>query len=159
MDEKVQQKITLACLALLQKNAADDQQARKRTGRRSPTTKREAIELLLKVGSEPDIILENVTDALWRVYKRSKPASQTRQWVTQLLFDLGQQEDITAGDAVEVATALYLLSPQGSQEQKEAVQRLLALAKRRDIPFGDTVEKDYSSLRHDMLFFSDRLWF
>src|SRR5579863_10374315 len=55
MDENVQQQITLACIALLQKNAADDQQARKRTDRRSPTTKKEAIELLLKAASEPDI--------------------------------------------------------------------------------------------------------
>jgi hypothetical protein len=61
MDENVQQKITLACIALLRKNAADDQQARKRTGRRSPTTKKEAIELLLLAASEPDITLENVT--------------------------------------------------------------------------------------------------
>ena len=144
MDENVQQKITLACMALLQKNAAGSQQARQCTGRRSPTTKKEAIALLLKAASEPDITLENVTDALWILFKRSKPASQTRQWVTQLLLDLGQQEDITASDAVEVATALYLLSPQGSPEQQEGVQRLLALAKRRDIPFGDTVEAAHS---------------
>src|SRR5438552_14240380 len=84
MDENVQQKITLACIALLQKNAADSQQARQCPGRRSPTTKKEAIVLLLKAGSEPDITLANVTDALWIIFKRSKPASQTRQWVTQL---------------------------------------------------------------------------
>jgi hypothetical protein len=144
MDENVQQKITLACIALLQKNAADSQQARQCTGRRSPTTKKEAIALLLSAASEPDITLANVTDALWIIFKRSKPASQTRQWVTQLLLDLGQQEDITASDAVEVATALYLLSPQGSPEQQEGIQRLLALAKRRDIPFGDTVEAAHS---------------
>ncbi len=140
MDENVQQQITLACIALLQKNAADSQQARKRTDRRSPTTKKEAIELLLVAASEPDITLEHVTDALWILYKRSKPASQTRQWVTHLLFDLARQADITASDAVDVATAFYLLSPQGSREQQEAVQLLLALAKRRDIPFGETVE-------------------
>src|SRR5213593_2899366 len=91
MEENVQQKITLACLALLQKNAADERQARKRSGRRSPKTKKEAIELLLQAASEPDITLENVADALWVLYKRSKPVSQTRQWVTQLLLDLGQQ--------------------------------------------------------------------
>jgi len=140
MDENVQQKITLACIALLQKNAADSQQARKRTDRRSPTTKKEAIALLLVAASEPDITLEHVTDALWIIYKKSKPASQTRQWVTHLLFGLVRQEDITANDAVDVATAFYVLSPQGSREQQEAVQLLLALAKRRDIPFGETVE-------------------
>lgn len=144
MDENVQQEITLACIALLQKNAADDQQARKRTGLRGPTTKKEAIELLLSAASEPDITFENVTDALGIIFKRSKPASQTRQWVTQLLFDLVRQEDINAHDAVEVATALYLLSPQGPREQQEAVQVLLALSKRRDIPFEDTVEAAHS---------------
>ena len=144
MDENVQHKITLACIALLQKNTADYQQARKRTGLRGPTTKREAIEFLLSAASEPDITLENVTDALWIIFKRSKPASQTRQWVTQLLFDLMRREDINAHDTVEVATALYLLSPQGSQEQQEAVQVLLALAKRRDIPFEDIVEAAHS---------------
>ena len=144
MHENVQQQITLACMALLQKNAADSQQARKHTDRRSPTTKKEAIELLLLAASEPGITLENVTDALWIISKRSKPASQTRQWVTQLLFDLVRQEDITASDAVEVATAFYLLSPQGSREQQEAFQQLLALAKRRDIPFGETVEAAHS---------------
>jgi hypothetical protein len=118
MDENVQQKITLACIALLQKNAADDQQARQRVGLGEPTTKKEAIALLLKAASEPDITLENVADALWIISKRSKPASQTRQWVTQLLLDLGQQEEITASDAVEVAAALYVLSPQGSPEQQ-----------------------------------------
>jgi hypothetical protein len=55
MDENVRHQIALACIALLQKNAADSQQARKRGGRRLPTTKREAIELLLKPASEPDI--------------------------------------------------------------------------------------------------------
>ena len=144
MDENVQKKITLACIALLQKNAADSQQARKHTDRRSPTTKKEAIELLLLAASEPGITLENVIDTLWIIFKRSKPASQTRQWVTQLLFDLVRQEDITASDAVEVATAFYLLSPQGSREQQEAFQQLLALAKRRDIPFGETVEAAHS---------------
>jgi hypothetical protein len=144
MDENVQQKITLACIALFQKNAADEQQARKRTGLRKPKTKKEAIELLLKAASESDITLENITDALWIIFKRSKPASQRRRWVTQLLFDLVQREDTNAHDAVEVATALYLLSPLSSPEQQEGVQRLLALAKRRDIPFGDTVEAAHS---------------
>jgi hypothetical protein len=60
MDENVQHKIILACIALLQKNSADYQQARKRTGLRGPTTKREAIEFLLSAASEPDITLENV---------------------------------------------------------------------------------------------------
>src|SRR5207244_4515980 len=92
MDENVQHKIALACIAFLQKNAADSQRARRRNGLGEPTTKREAIELLLKAGSEPEITLENVRDALWIIYKRSRPASQTRQWVMQLLRDLGQQE-------------------------------------------------------------------
>ena len=140
MDENVQHEITLACIALLQKNTTDDQKERKRNVLHEPKTKREAIELLLKAVSEPDITFENVMDALWIIFKRSTPASQTRQWVMQLLFDLGQQEAITASDAVEVACTLYLLSAQGSAEQQEAVQRLLVLAKRRDIPFGDTVE-------------------
>ncbi len=77
MDENVQQKITLACLALLQKNAADSQQARQRTGRRSPTTKKEAIALLLKAASEPDITLENVTDgcSIWGSKKILPPVT------------------------------------------------------------------------------------
>src|SRR6266571_2332765 len=144
MESNVQHEIMLICIALLRKNAADSHQARKRSVIGEPKTKREAIALLLEAGSEPDTTLEDVMNALWRVYKRSKPASQTRQWVTQLLLDLGQQEDITASDAVEVACTLYCLSPQGSPEQQEAIRRLLALAKRRDIPFGDTVEAAHS---------------
>ena len=135
MDENVQHEIALSCIALLQKNAADGQKVGKRNVLHEPKTKREAIELLLKAASEPDITFENVTDALWIIFKRSKPASQTRQWVMQLLSDLGQQENITASDAVEVACTLYVLNPQGSAKQQEAVQRLLALAKRRDIAF------------------------
>src|ERR1700676_624032 len=92
MDENVQHQITLACIALLQKNAVESHGARKRTGRRSPTTKKESIEVLLKAASEPDIAFEDVTDALWIIFKRSRPASQSREWVTQLLLDLGQQE-------------------------------------------------------------------
>src|SRR5947209_14106156 len=122
MDGDVQRQITLACIGLLQKDAVEFQRERKRTGWRSPTTKREAIELLLKAASEPDITFEHVTDALWIIFKRSRPVSQTREWVTQLLFDLGQQEDITASDAVEVARTLYSLSPQGSPKRQEAVQ-------------------------------------
>jgi hypothetical protein len=144
MDENVQQKIALACIAFLQKNAADEQQERKRNSRYPIKTKKDAIELLLSAASELDIVFENITDALWIIFQRSKPGSQTRQWVTQLLFELAQREDIIIRDAVEVATALYLLSPPGSPEQQEGVQRLLALAKRRDIPFYDTVEAAHS---------------
>jgi len=43
MDDNLQKKITLACIALLQKNAADEQQARKCGGLYSPKTKKEAI--------------------------------------------------------------------------------------------------------------------
>src|SRR5216683_6586230 len=129
MHENVQHEITLACIALLQKNAADSQKARKRNVLREPKTKREAIALLLKAGSEPYTIFENVMDALRIVFKRSKRASRTRQWVTQVLFDLVWREDITASDAVEVASALYSFSPQGLREQHEAVQILLAVAK------------------------------
>lgn len=144
MDENIQQKITLACASLLQKSAADYGQVRERAGLREPPTKREAVELLLKAASEPDTTLVNVTDALWIVYKRSRPASQTRQWVTQLLFDLMKREGIIARDAIELATSLYLLSSRDSQEQQTAIQALLALAKRRDIPFGDSVEAAHS---------------
>ncbi len=144
MDENIQHEITLACIALLQKNAANYQKARKSSVLREPQTKREAIAVLLKATSEPEITFQDATNALWTIYKRSKPASQTRQWVTQLLFDLVQREDLTASDAREVASALYALSPQGSPEQQEAVRRLLAMAKRRDIPFGDTVEAAHS---------------
>ncbi len=140
MESNIQHEIALACITLLQKNAVDPDKTRKRNGLGDPKTNQEAIAWLLKAGSEPDITLENVMDALWKIYKRNKPASQTRQWVTQLLLDLGQQEEITSCDAIEVATSLYLLSPQGSPEQQEGIRRLLALAKRRDIPFGDTVE-------------------
>ena len=140
MNENIQQEITLACVTLLQRNAADYETARNCAVLHEPKTKREAIEMLLKAGSEPGITFGNVSDALWIVYKRSKPASQTRRWVMQLLLDLVRREDITASDAIEVAGTLYSLSPQGSGEQQEAVQILLALAKRRDIPFGDAVE-------------------
>ena len=57
MDENVQHEITLACVALLQKNAANYQKARKCSVLREPKTKREAIALLLKAASEPDITL------------------------------------------------------------------------------------------------------
>ena len=144
MDERAWQKITLACIALLQKNAADDQQVRKRTEYRTPTTKKEALALLLSVASEPDITFERVTDALWIIFKRSKPASSTRQWVTHLLLNLLRQAEKTARDAIEVATALYIFSSECSQEQQEAIQALLALARRRDIPFNDTVEAAHS---------------
>lgn len=144
MDENTQQKIALACIALLEKNAANDSQERERNSRGEPSTKKEAIDLLLNAASEPDITLENVSDALWIVYKRSKPGSQSRQWVTQLLFDLMQREGIIASKAIELASTLYLLSPRDSQEQQAAVQTLLALARRRDIAFGDAVEAAHS---------------
>lgn len=144
MDKVTQQKIALACIALLQKSAADYRQERERAGLREPTTKREAIELLLSAANEPGITLVNVTDAFWIIYKRSRLASRTSQWVTQLLFDLMQREGIIAHDAIELAISLYLLSPQDSQEQQAAIQALLELAKRRDIPFEDTVEAAHS---------------
>lgn len=68
MDENVRHAITLACYTLLQKNAADDQKSRACGISHKPKTKKEAIELLLKVAGEPAIALGNVTDALWIVY-------------------------------------------------------------------------------------------
>lgn len=144
MGENVQQNIEQACIALLQKNAANYGQERERTSRREPTTKKEAIELLLNSANEPDITFENVTDALWIIYKRSRPGSQTRQWVTRLLFDLMRREGIIARDAIDLAATLYNLSPRDSEEQQAAIQTLLALAKRRDIAFGDSVEAAHS---------------
>ncbi|HJT59144.1 MAG TPA: hypothetical protein VJ761_21740 [Ktedonobacteraceae bacterium] len=140
MDEHVQHQITQACIALLQKNAADHQARREIGVLYELKTKQEAIELLLRAGSEAEASIQNVSNALWIVYKRSKPASQTRQWVIGLLLELMQRENITASDAIELAGTLYVLSPQGSQEQQKAAELLLALAKRRDIPFTDTVE-------------------
>lgn len=144
MDETTQQKIAVACIALLERDAANDNQERISNNRGEPSTKKEAVEWLLNAASASDITLENVTDALWVVYKRSKPGSQTRQWVTQLLFELLQQEGISPGDAIELASTLYNLSPQGSHERQAAVEALLALAKRRDILFGDAVEAAHS---------------
>lgn len=155
MDENVQQEITLACIALLHKNAVAYQQvnhdsvtggsccpfpSRKGSGLSEPQTKKEAIAWLLKVASEPNITFDQVIDALWIVYKRSRPSSQTRQWVVQLLRDLARREDIAATDAINAAGTLCALDLPGSPEQQEAVRILLALAKRRDIFFGDTVE-------------------
>lgn len=144
MDETTQQKIAVACIALLERDAANDNQERKCNSWGEPSTKKQAIEWLLNAASEPDMTLENVSDALWVVYKRSRPGSQTRQWVTQLLFDLLQRESITPRDAIELASTLYNVSPQGSHEQQAAVEALLALARRRDIPFGDAVEAAHS---------------
>lgn len=144
MDETTQQQIALACVALLEKDAANYSQERECNSRGEPSTKKEAIEWLVNAAGEPDITLENVTDALWIIYKRSRSGSQTRQWVTRLLFDLLQREGNTARDAIELAATLYNLSPRDSQEQQAAVQALLDLAKRRDIPFGDAVEAAHS---------------
>ena len=146
MDESTQQKIAQGCIALLEKNAANDNQERICSigSRSGPSTKKKAIELLLNAANEPDVDMEHVTDALWIVYKRSRPGSQARQWVTGLLFNLMQREGITPGDAIELASTLYLLSPRDSQEQQAAIQRLLALARRRDIAFGDAVEAAHS---------------
>jgi hypothetical protein len=93
---------------------------------------------------EPDVTVENVLDALWVVFKRSRPGSLTRQWVTQLLFDLVRQKGITAPDAIELASTLYNLSQRDSHEQRTAIQTLLTLARRRDIPFSDAVEAAHS---------------
>jgi hypothetical protein len=155
MDENVQHEITLACIALLHKNAVAYQQAnassstggyccpvpsRKGSVLPEPKTKKEAIAWLLKVASEPDTTFDQVIDALWIVYKRSRPSSQTRQWVVHLLLDLARREESAANDAIRAAGPLCTFDLQGSQEQQEAVRILLALAKRRDIFFGDTVE-------------------
>lgn len=140
MDQNIQREITQACIALIQKNAASGQGTRQRSPLGEPKTKKEAIQWLLKAAHDPDITIEKVTDALWVVYKRSKPASQARQWVMQLLLDLVRREDILASDAIEVASALYSLSDPGSDEREEAIEILLKLAQRRDIPFHDTVE-------------------
>jgi hypothetical protein len=148
MDENVQQKIAQACIALLGKDAANDSQERacsiQSQEEVGPSTKKEAIEWLLNAASEQDISLQDVTDALWIIFKRSRPGSKTRHWVTRLLFDLMQREGNTPGDAIELAKTLYHLSPQDSQEHQAAFQALLALAKRRDIPFGDAVEAAYA---------------
>lgn len=146
MDEITQQQIAQACNALLEKNAANYSQEEvcSSQSRGELSTKKEAIALLLNAASEPDITLEDVSDALWILYKRSRSGSQIRQWVTRLLFDLMQRDGILARDVIELATSLYLLSSPGSQEQQAAIQALLALAKRRDIPFGDTVEAAHS---------------
>ncbi len=144
MDENTQQKIAVACITLLEKNAADSGGERERNSRGEPSTKEEAIEWLLNAADETHTTLENISDALWIVYKRSRPGSQTRQWVTQLLFDLMRREGIIPRDAIELASTLYNLSPQGSHERQAAGEALLALAKRRDIPFGDAVEAAHS---------------
>src|SRR5205085_8176331 len=59
MDESIQRDIAIACIVLLQKNAADPQGERERNMLHAPKTKREAIELLLKAASDPDITVEH----------------------------------------------------------------------------------------------------
>ncbi|MBV9617361.1 MAG: hypothetical protein JO011_22690 [Ktedonobacteraceae bacterium] len=70
MESNVQQEIALACNALLAKNASDPHKAGNCSNLSEPKTKREAIALLVKAGSDPDITFGNVTDALWTVYMR-----------------------------------------------------------------------------------------
>jgi hypothetical protein len=155
MDEIVQHKIALACIALLRKNAiaykqaSDDDSIKgsscslpssKNNDVTEPKTKKEAITWLLNVANEPDITFDQVTDALWIVYQRSRPASQTRQWVVHLLLDLAKQEDVAPDDATTAVRTVCALDLQDSEEQQEAVRILLALANRRDILFRDTVE-------------------
>ena len=155
MDEIVQHEITLACIALLRKNAiayklASDAESTqgpscslpssKNNDVSEPKTKKEAIIWLLNVANEPDITFNQVTDALWIIYQRSRPASQTRQWVVHLLLDLAKQEDVAPDDAIAAASTICALDLQDSEEQQEAIRILLALANRRDILFRDTVE-------------------
>ena len=155
MNENVQHEIMRACLVLLHNNAIVYQQANagnltggascplpSREGRvlREPKTKKEALAWLLKVASEPENTFDQVLDALWIVYKRSRSSSQTREWVVQFLLDIARREDITANDAIQAAGTLCALDIQDSQQLQEAVEVLLALANRRDIFFGDTVE-------------------
>lgn len=160
MDENTQCEIARICIALLQKSAvgelkpkqhlivkeSDEERLRqlKELEAQRPKTKKDAITLLLKAASNPDITIEDMIDALEIFYNRSKPASQDRQWVIQLLRELMAREDIIACDAIKVASLLYIVSPQDSQEQQEAIEYLLALARRRDIPFNDTVEAPYA---------------
>lgn len=154
MDENVQQKITQTCIALLHKNVVKHQQtiANGSVGSaccalpldascapKKPQTQKEAIAWLLNVANASDATFNEVTNALWTVYQRSR-SPQTRQWITQLWLDLARREDITASDAINAAGNLCGSEFHDTQEQQEAIQILLAFANRRDIPFNDTVE-------------------
>lgn len=151
MNEDVQHEVTRACIALLHKHAKTlgtvgyscTLPSRKESALIEPKTKRDAISWLLKRADEPDMTFDQVIDALWIIYKRSRPSSQTRHWIVQLLLDLAKREDIVVRDAINAAGTICALAPQDSQEQQQAVQILLALARRRDISFSDTVEAAY----------------
>jgi hypothetical protein len=154
MDEIVQHEITLACITLLHKNAIAYKQTTNVITQGAscslssntsddvtePKTKKEAITRLLNVANEPDITFNQVNDALWIVYQKSRPDSQTRQWVVRLLLDLAKREDVAPDDATTAARTICALDLPDSEEQQEAIRILLTLANRRDILFGDTVE-------------------
>jgi hypothetical protein len=155
MDEIVQREIALACIALLRKNAIAYKLIDNTVNTRSyscplpssnndeatePKTKKEAITWLLNIANAPDIAFNQITDALWIVYQRSRPASQTRQWVVRLLLDLAKGEEVAPDDAITAAGTVCALDLRDSEEQQEAVKILQALANRRDILFRDTVE-------------------
>lgn len=155
MDETIQHKISQACIAVLRKNATAYQltsntentqdsscplPSNKNNKVTEPKTKKEAITWLLNLTSEPDTTFDQITDALWIIYLRSRSASQTRQWIVHLLLDLAKQEDVAPDDATTAARTICALDLPDAEEQQEAIRILLTLANRRDILFGDTVE-------------------
>jgi len=147
MDENVQQEVMQACLALLHR-VSQQADARGLTGDAlptvqvspRPTTKKAALAWLCKSVSEPESTFDQALDALWIVYKRSRPSSQTRAWVVQFLLDLAKREALAVPEAIQIAGTVCAFGLQDSPQQQEAVAILLALAQRRDLFFGDTVE-------------------